>query len=336
MQFDPNAEYVKKKKRARTFQTNKRDNIDSKRLTKLKTLDTINNLILDGFIDIRYHNKKCNKCGKICISVNPNGDYNSDIYTETSYRKLVRKKSKKIDWQINCMKCTNLNSQKWRDDSLNFNSNLMKVLKSHLTGTLDDLYKCVDIIRTRDNDICQMCGIKTIPQTKSGWRQLTFNDMHPDKREHNKTAHINDIVCSCLACNFFQNKLSWNTAYEALLTIRNIHENQINPIPDFYYTLPKDKQQWIYNNGKGCPVEIRKIIINRDQDICRLTGVKLVFVPNCWNTISFDRIDSKLPYTVENTQLVCKHINYTKKDLITQNQLNEWLAHIKTSNRFRI
>lgn len=48
--------------------------------------------------------------------------------------------------------------------------------------------------------------------------------------------------------------------------------------------------------------------------ICAYSGRKMTLLPSQLNTISIERIDSKIGYTKENTILVCQAINRMKSD----------------------
>jgi hypothetical protein len=106
-----------------------------------------------------------------------------------------------------------------------------------------------------------------------------------------------------------------------------------HPDRDFTSAFSKEEVAWFDSGNRHLSAELRRAIINRDTDTCRLTGVHLQFLPGYWNTASFDRFDSKQPYTLENTQLVAKHANFVKQKSITHEQFTEWLNWIrKTKN----
>ncbi len=147
---------------------------------------------------------------------------------------------------------------------------------------------------------------------------------------------MNDLATSCVACNNFQNNLSWNIHLNALAQIAKIEEyKDVSP-------LTPNEYRWLMATRKAgsvkCPKAVRLQLFVRDGRYCRASGTKMVFKSYCWNTVSYDRINSKLPYTFENTRLVCKHINYVKMRSITESELQAWLAHIRvqfaTSDNF--
>jgi hypothetical protein len=53
---------------------------------------------------------------------------------------------------------------------------------------------------------------------------------------------------------------------------------------------------------------------NDQQQICAYTGREMTLLPSQLNTVSIERIDSKIGYTKENTILVCHAINRMKSD----------------------
>jgi hypothetical protein len=53
---------------------------------------------------------------------------------------------------------------------------------------------------------------------------------------------------------------------------------------------------------------------HEQQQICAYTGREMTLLPSQLNTVSIERIDSKIGYTKENTILVCQAINRMKSD----------------------
>lgn len=84
-------------------------------------------------------------------------------------------------------------------------------------------------------------------------------------------------------------------------------------------------------NLSECGKKIRLECVARDGRYCTLSGMEVVFAPNNWNSASFDRDDSSQPYTVEQTHVTCKHINFVKKGHITRDQTLEWIAHLRAN-----
>jgi hypothetical protein len=69
---------------------------------------------------------------------------------------------------------------------------------------------------------------------------------------------------------------------------------------------------------KGLVFELTEEIIRdkfkKQKGLCYYSGIRLSFHCGRSNTISFERIDSSIGYTVENTVLVTKIVNNAKKD----------------------
>lgn len=198
-------------------------------------------------------------------------------------------------------------------------------LRRHLNGDLQTMKDAFASIRVRYGGKCFSCGIDVISKSGSGWKQESINDMHPERRIESKAAPLEHLVTSCLACNLFQNKLSWDESRDALSCIATGRE----PICD--YTI---FSRVVNGGGEGttqdtCPTKIRKQVLARDNNKCVVTGLGVTYATNKWNTASYDRIDSKLEYTLENTRVVCKHVNFVKQHAITESELNAWLTHIK-------
>lgn len=295
---------------------------------KQKQRVIVRNAIFSGFNDARKHGVLCIDCKKIKIKFEKYDDDDVD-FCITKF--AIDKTQKRISWSPRCVACSSQYTTSRNNDPANFQRMLEKTVRYHIKGDTDVFRKTVNIIRERDNDACRLCGVQTLPQTKSGWKQLTINDMHPDRREFDKTANIDDIACSCFACNSFQNKLSWHITKQALSIISNIHPIKLCVTgPDFYSTLSSEELEWFHKSGNGKMTYTTKVaIINRDKNVCQLTGVTVVYKKGEWNTASYDRHDSRLPYTIENTHIVAKHVNFVKKGTVTINQFNEWLAHVR-------
>jgi len=58
---------------------------------------------------------------------------------------------------------------------------------------------------------------------------------------------------------------------------------------------------------------------------CYISGEPLSFVSETWDTISFDRLNSNLGYSVENTVLVTRFVNISKNNV----SLEEYLKRIE-------
>lgn len=332
--YDPNIVRKTKRTRKKTNNKNKRLGIDSIEHNHFESVRKLQALLETDYDDKRKANACCFQCKRIYLAAEK--FYQIDIdemnYTKTTYR--VNHKESSIYWTSPCVSCLKSVNQQYSDD--NFTNVLARsTMITHLNGTLTEQKQYVNNIRKRDNDTCQSCGIYLIAKPKSGWRKMSLNDKHPDRRMFDKNANIKDIRLSCLACNYYQHKLPWKIFKEILILTKEVI---ILPyLPDYSNTFC-DSLESIYlswidraRDINKCPPEIRRLVINRDHDICRLTGVKVRFESGYWNTASFDRIDSSLPYTLENTQLVTKHANYVKVLSITFDEFNAWLNHIRTN-----
>ncbi len=135
------------------------------------------------------------------------------------------------------------------------------------------------------------------------------------------------MVIVCLACQWFQHNLSWEDHLTTIKEIATCELTTKNTAPLTWYEL-----RWINTSCGGsnvCPVNIRHQVIARDGRHCRETNAEVVFDSGYWNTASFDRDDSSLPYSLEQTRLVCKHINYVKTKSISKSEMEQWLAHLR-------
>jgi len=79
----------------------------------------------------------------------------------------------------------------------------------------------------------------------------------------------------------------------------------------------------------GIPFEITDEIvqekINSQMGLCYISKQPLSYIENDWNSLSLDRLNSDLGYTVENTIVVTKFVNNSKNNL----SLDEYLNLIK-------
>ena len=71
--------------------------------------------------------------------------------------------------------------------------------------------------------------------------------------------------------------------------------------------------------------KILKEKINSQGGVCFIYKQPLSYFENDWNSISLDRLDSGIGYTIENTIVVTKFVNNSKNNL----SLNEYLKLIK-------
>ena len=69
---------------------------------------------------------------------------------------------------------------------------------------------------------------------------------------------------------------------------------------------------------------------NKQNKICAYSGVEMTLESGKLNTVSIERIDSKIGYTKENTILVCQAVNRMKSDF----SLNEFFDLCKLVTTF--
>lgn len=283
--------------------------------------DGIKKLLEKGYIDARHANKCCSKCKQTCIRF----ELEHVLADNEVFVKHILLKTS-IYWKSYCILCAakyenERHCKRLATEALS--KNLAHTIKRHINGYMDTIQETVNFIRKRDKGICRSCGVHVTAESKSGWKQESINDM----LNNDDTSPIENLVTSCLACNLAQNSLSWEKHLYALTQIATP-----NKIIDVSPLSPQEYAWFARGHGakdRACPVNVRLQLFARDGRYCRVTGKKMAFKSHCWNTASFDRINSKLPYTLENTRLVFKHINFVKKGEITESELQEWVAHVR-------
>jgi len=318
--YAKNVRYKHRVGRAKRARGEKRD----KHAEYFKTVQTI---LLSGHTNKRIDGRKCPRCIKKYVGYENNRDLLED---ETFARHRIMSKS--IHWPSLCTVCNNADkkfNKKKANASFVFDTNLGSTIATHTNGTREDMLNRLRLMRVRDNQMCKGCCIPVISIAKSGWRQESINNMYPNKLEHDETTLIENLAISCLACNRFQNKLSWEEYLEAVTTIANVPTiKNMSPLSAEEYTwLMHDYHE---NSFKRCPPNVKLALFLKYGRHCAVTGVEMLFKSGYWNTVSYDRFNSKLPYTVDNTRLVCKHINFVKLKNITESELQSWLAHIRS------
>lgn len=65
--------------------------------------------------------------------------------------------------------------------------------------------------------------------------------------------------------------------------------------------------------------------LKEQNNLCYISKQPLSFKENDWNSLSLDRLDSNLGYTIGNTIVVTKFVNNSKNNL----SLDEYLTLIK-------
>jgi hypothetical protein len=295
-----------------------------------KSIDEFNALITGGWRDMRGTHKICKECNKRCICVSMEFEYClKEDETFCGYKKCPN--GKRINWPDKCVKCTRNYALKRSIMGCSFDATLCDLLIYHIGHVSIETRKNVlQRIRLRCRGYCATCGITLINHAKTGYKQESINHMHPNKRIDVEADSIDDLVQSCLACNLFQNKMSWDETYRALCQII-LHKNEVFPIPET--ALNFTTKGWCYFSSSRGTTILKRDVLERDGWLCSLSGMPLRFdEPGHWNTVSLDRIDSKKGYSIENCQLVCKNLNFVKRYNITHDECQSWLTHIRSLN----
>lgn len=280
---------------------------------------------LIGYIDTRSCCcLTCNMCCKTKIAVEE-----SNIYTlksgETFTGSKVYNSLKQIRWFSTCVACKKKkDKQNYLNGGEQFKKGLTNLTRKHKNESLTEAKLTLDNLMQTENK-CFTCNIDLIAKGKSGFAQMSMNKLHPDKPE-STIVHL-----SCLACNYAQNNLPYTEFLRFLYTIaKNTHDKNNTE------SFNEKELQWL-NGSHGpqaCPTDIRLFVANKYGRYCFYTGLEIVYESFKFNTASFDRINSKLPYSKEQVQLVCKHINFVKQRAITEAELFKWLAHLRNNKEF--
>jgi hypothetical protein len=310
------------------------DNLkDSKsNLTRKSQKTRYDQLISSGFIDMRIQEKKCSRCTKLCVK---SEEFTVDTILKDNETLCVYKIDKRVNriyWQYFCIICKNENE---RNSHINgtgkFDSNQVGNLRRHLTMTSKEMRIALNQLREQFGGKCAACGIQTIPKGKSGFRQQSLTDMYPKNRpDDDKSCSVDDMRLVCLACQYHQHDLNWNEFFDTFREIQQALHKPKNLTP-----LNQEELEYFLNSGDhsfGKNIDLRRKLFARDGRNCQYTGVEMRFEPGYWNSVSFDRFDSSQKYTLENTHLVCKTINYIKKQAITEQELKDWIAHVRSPN----
>lgn len=149
----------------------------------------------------------------------------------------------------------------------------------------------------------------------------------------------NETKCLCMICNETDDTLFYKG-----------RKNKCKSCMSTEYKNREDKQEYMEKQKKwrsknilhyrvesakhrskryGMVFEINDNIIqekiNSQGGICFISKQPLSYFENDWNSLSLDRLDSSLGYTVENTIVVTKFVNNSKNNL----SLDEYLKLIK-------
>jgi len=316
---------AKRKRRIKSPNEVQQENIKKEQSKLDNRKKKIEEYIENGYNDRREIDLPCPDCHKKRIS---SYEYNYILNTEieTYCRLNVSHQEKRIRWEGACIEC-----KQERPKRDTFNVDVISRIITHINGDREDAKKIFEEI---DSDTCYTCGVDIIKHSISGWKQCSINDKNPG-RALNEETPIEDFVVCCLACNRFQNKLSFKETLESLIMICDVDSTYDR------HNLTKQDIIWLKQKSCGsmdgeltCPFEVRMHVIEKYGTNCFYTGVPLLFESNDPFTISFDRQDGK-EYVTKNVRPVSKHINYVKVQNIKESDLIEWIMHIrKNRDRF--
>ncbi len=328
---NPAAYRARKREQRKNFQKRKRNEDVGENLTDVakKIRKTqLNELIENGYKDLRKHGRKCSRCNKLCIKADELTVNTILKEDETSCGSYCNHKTKRIIWQTFCSTCVSERQKISLIEGTNrFDGQQVNALMRHLSMTPKDRRDAMNQLREQFGGKCAACGIQTIRGGKSGFRQESFTDMFPKSRPvDNPSCEVKDLRLVCLACQNFQNDLNWNEIFDAFVEIQQAPHKPKNLTP-----LSQKESRYLLKtkcrNGKS--EELKRKLFDRDGRHCQYTGVEMKFEPDHWNSVSFDRFDPQQDYTFENIHLVCQNINYIKKQSITQEELLAWIEHIR-------
>lgn len=324
-EIDPNASYGEKQKQRvliyRSYGKNMVEKNQSEKRKKrklyLSSLNYKDSRLCTGIY--------CSKCHKKKISIE---DYDKDfILPENCVYALsqIIKKEKRIRWHEICVDCTkNKNNDNYINGGFSFIRTITVTIRLHLDNSNEEAKIIYKNLCVQDDNRCYTCNTELIKMGKSGYRQLSINKLHPNLKE-------SDILhLSCLACNLCQNSLPYFEFLKYILLI--IENNNIRNDDD--KELTKNELLWLKKQRIICPYDVRLHVVEKYCRSCIYTGLEIVYESHKFNTASFDRIDSKLPYTNDQVQLVCKHINYVKKGAIDESELFKWIENLKRNKSF--
>jgi hypothetical protein len=289
----------------------------------------LDELLAKGYTDLRRIGDECTACHKKRIkseTLTVDSVLNDD---ETPSSSSYNHQSKVIKWH-SCLPCDKKQQQiRYINGTKAFDNHHIKTLQRHLSKSRDDIKLAINQFREQFDGKCAACGIQTIKKGKSGFRQESFTDMYPKKRTRDDpSCDVDDMILVCLACQYFQDNLSWGEFYGALCEVRCVEGKSKNLSP-----LTENETLYLISGSRsnGKTVSLRRKLFTRDGRHCQYTGIEMKFEAKHWNTVSFDRLDTQIErYNFENTHLVCKNINYIKKHSITEDELKDWIAHVRS------
>ena len=91
----------------------------------------------------------------------------------------------------------------------------------------------------------------------------------------------------------------------------NVKEENQDLEPDLSHLLFSGNLPYFFNLTEFKPEEK----INYQMGLCYISKQPLSYIENDWNSLSLDRLNSDLGYTVENTIVVTKFVNNSKNNL---------------------
>lgn len=317
----------KRKLRKVKYSSYGKDIVEETKIERIETrITTINEKLNSGYLDTRNcKNLKCVICLKTNVSSEKMVLKNHILSIDETYCNLkIDKTSKRVHFNNTCINCLkekyNVN---YTSGGPYFLKEQIKNIRIHTDKTPEEAKKQFKNLQIIDNDRCYTCNVLLIKKGKSGWAQLSINNINPDQKT-NTVLHL-----SCLACNLCQNNLSYFEFISNILLNSNNCKNTNNS------PLNANEFKWVKKgDAKLCSSETRLYVVDKYKRNCKYTGLEIVFESFKFNTASFDRVDSTKPYTKEQTQLVCKHINYVKKGQINESALEKWICHLRTNRIF--
>lgn len=302
-----------------------------KRVREIETRKVkLQQLLDEGAKDARVEGKKCSHCKKVYRVE----DLNYTLLENETYCRYISRKSSRhvnvICWATRCVKCYCIyDGNRYKTRSASFDAHQTKTLRTHRNGTEASRRELMLALRKVSQGMCAACSIPLVRQGMAGWTQESVNDMNPKQRKVDEETPLDELTMVCLACNYAQNKMDWSEFQEMLRTIASGTPDRANT-----NTLSQKDISYLELGVKECSVRMKQEIIAKSGRYCHLTGIEVVFESNKWNSISFDRDDSSKPYSVEQTHVCCKHINFVKKGTITEAQTREWVANIRSNILF--
>ena len=341
--FQADSRSVKTEKHKESMKETKRRKIEQssqqlKETKKEKRQNQIENAIVNGFVDLRSNTQKCVDCGKFKIC--KTNTLHELKENETFCGSAIKKKEKKIYWIERCSGCLSEHCKKLRADGGNkFKDILVNCVNLHISGPRSKAAEILKRVCERVGLKCHTCGVDCIFKSKSGWRQVSINNLRPELKSQDMPCAEEDLVVSCLACNLFQNKLTFQETTVALLQLCSEPSKPI--LRALTYTedqlLRRNYGSEISYKGTGCNYDVAAEVVKIHGLSCVYSKVPLLFERHKAFSFSVDRVDSSQPYTVENARPCAKHINYVKKGAIIENELLDWLRHLKNcKSRFEM